>query len=94
MNNPLLSNYELPPFSSIQAEHVESAINQRLTQNRTRLEELLTSTTTYTWDNLITSLEDMQDRLNKTWSPVYHLNAVMNSESLRATAPLIRFFPC
>lgn len=83
-SNPLLDMTDLPSFTTIRPEHVEPAIDELLAQNRARLEELLDANTTYTWDNLIRPIEDMEDRLSRAWSPVSHLNAVMNSEALRA----------
>jgi len=84
MMNPLLENRDLPAFSTIQAEHVEPAIDQILTDNRAALTAVLQTDKTYTWDNLAEPLEAMDDRLSKAFSPVSHLNAVMNNEALRA----------
>ncbi len=84
MNNPLLNMRGLPPFSQIKPEHVEPAIDQLLAQNRALLEQLLTSIQTPTWDNLIQPLEEAGDHFNRVWSPVSHMNAVVNSEALRA----------
>jgi oligopeptidase A len=84
MENPLLDINLLPPFSRIRPEHVEPAIDQVLTENRATLNALLERGGPYTWDNLIQPLEEMEDRLNRTWSPARHLNAVMNSDELRA----------
>lgn len=84
MNNPLLNLTGLPPFSAIRPEHVEPAIDQILAEHRARLEALLDTGGPFTWDNLIGPIEDMDDRLNRAWSPVSHLNAVMNNEALRA----------
>jgi oligopeptidase A len=73
----------LPSFSAIRPEHVEPAIDTLLADHRARLEQLLKADAAFTWDNLILPIEDMDDRLNKAWSPVSHLNAVMNSEAWR-----------
>ena len=73
----------LPPFSQIKAEHVEPAIDSLLAENRKTVEQLLSATEAYTWDNLIQPLEDMDDRLSRIWSPVSHMNSVINSEALR-----------
>lgn len=83
MTNPLLKVHEFPPFSQIRPEHVEPAITQILTENRKLVAELLQKTQAYTWDSLIRPLEDMDDRLDKAWAPVRHLNAVVNNEPLR-----------
>jgi oligopeptidase A len=83
MNNPLLSMTGLPPFLQIRPEHVEPAIDQVLAENRARLQELLDVNQAYTWDNLVQPLEDMEERLSRIWSPVGHMNAVVNSDELR-----------
>ena len=84
MTNPLLTATDLPCFAAIQPEHVEPALDQVLAANRAELERLLAANTVYRWDNLIRPLEELDDRLHKAWSPVSHLQAVRDSESLRA----------
>ena len=83
MTNPLLENTELPQFSQILPEHVEPAINQRLSDARQTIERCLQASAPYTWDNLIEPIDEAEDRLNKTWSPVSHMNSVVNSEAMR-----------
>ncbi|QJD30250.1 oligopeptidase A [Methylococcus geothermalis] len=83
MTNPLLENYELPPFSRIEASHVLPAVEQILAENRAAVDALLQRGGPFTWSGLVEPLDDLDDRLNKAWSPVGHLNAVMNSEALR-----------
>ncbi|MCF6324703.1 MAG: oligopeptidase A [Gammaproteobacteria bacterium] len=85
MNNPLLDLSGLPRFSLIKPEHVEPAINQVLADCRTQVETLLATNTAYTWDNLIQPLEDIDERLSRVWSPVSHMNSVINSDELRAS---------
>lgn len=85
MTNPLLENHELPPFSAILPEHVEPAIRRILDENRAAIAALLQEGKTYCWDNLVAPLEDMDDRLNRAWSAVGHLNAVANNDALRET---------
>ena len=84
MNNPLLINATLPLFSEIKPEHVESAIDQLLAEARLVLEEKLQTRKNYSWEKLIQPLEAVENKLHKAWSPVSHLNAVLNSEELRA----------
>ena len=83
MTNPLLEIHELPPFTAIRAEHIEPAIRELLDENRARLDALLDSGVS-TWDGLVVPLEEMQHRLARTWSPVGHMNGVVNSDELRA----------
>ncbi|MCF7964969.1 MAG: oligopeptidase A [Methylobacter tundripaludum] len=83
MNNPLLANSTLPLFSQIKPEHVVPAIDQLLAEARSSVEQHLQATQHYTWKNLIEPLEDVNDKLNKAWSPVSHMNSVVNSDELR-----------
>ncbi len=83
MTNPLLENTELPQFSKILPEHVEPAISQLLTEARQTIDRQLQTGGPYTWQNLIEPIETAEDRLNKTWSPVSHMNSVVNSEAMR-----------
>ena len=84
MNNPLLSNNTIMPlFSKIKPEHIEPAITQLLEEARTVVKTHLQATTEYTWENLIEPLENAEDKLNKAWSPVSHMNAVVNTDELR-----------
>ena len=83
MNNPLLANSTLPMFSQIKPEHVVPAIDQLLAEARASVEQHLQATQHYTWKNLIEPLEDVDDKLSKAWSPVSHMNSVVNSDELR-----------
>ena len=83
MTNPLLNEFNLPPFSEIKPEHVEPAIDQLLTEARALVEEKLATTEQYNWENLIEPLEQAEDKINKAWSPVSHMNSVVNNDELR-----------
>jgi len=84
MSNPLLITGGLPRFSEIRPEHVKPAIEQLLAEGRALVEQLLAGNVSYTWDNLVAPLEDMDDRIGRAWSPVSHMNAVVNSDELRS----------
>jgi oligopeptidase A len=83
MNNPLLANSPLPMFSKIKPEHVVPAIDQLLSEARASVEQHLQATHHYTWENLVEPLEDADDKLSRAWSPVSHMNSVVNSDELR-----------
>ena len=84
MTNPLLEQAGLPLFSKIKPEHVEPAIDQLLADNRRRIDDLLDNAEQPSWDNLVEPIEEWEDHLERVWSPVSHMNAVTNSEELRA----------
>lgn len=90
--NPLLvsaslSHTGLPPFKSILPEHIEPALDQVLADNRAALKALLADPANRNpqdpVNQVLKPLEELDDRLSRLWSPVGHLNAVMNSEPLR-----------
>ncbi|MFB2904027.1 oligopeptidase A [Aeromonas jandaei] len=84
MNNPLLSMDSLPPFSQIQPDHVQPAVTQAIADCKQKIKDVLAHSEPHTWDSLIAPLEEVNDRLARIWSPVSHLNSVLNSEPLRA----------
>lgn len=84
MTNPLLTLRGLPPFRAIQPQHVEPAIDEVLNDNRAAIARLLDSRQVFTWSNLVEPLEELADRLRRVWSPVVHMNSVVNSPELRA----------
>lgn len=83
-DNPLLTETLLPQFSKIKAEQIETAIDHLLAEARALVEDRLQTKKNYTWAGLIEPIANMEDRLHKAWSPVSHLNAVMNNDELRA----------
>jgi len=83
MTNPLLTDVPLPAFAAIEARHAEPAIRQLLEGNRREIAALLASGAD-SWETLVVPLERMHHRLARAWSPVGHLNGVMNSDELRA----------
>ena len=83
MTNPLLTEQGLPRFSEILPEHIEPALDATLKRNRDELEHILAQSETPSLDNAISPLEEMHDRLHRTWSPVSHLQMVASSDELR-----------
>jgi oligopeptidase A len=80
--NPLLEETPLPRFDAIRAEHVEPAITALIEAQRARVAQLEAQAEP-TFHSLVEPLEELRHRLARVWSPVGHLNAVMNSDSLR-----------
>ncbi len=84
-NNPLLQDFDLPPYSQIKPEHVEPAVEQILADSRVAIAKLLErQQANPSWDGLVLALDELGARLGRAWSPVSHLNAVCNSAELRA----------
>ena len=83
MRNPLLDTSSLPRFADITPEHVVPALEQLIAAQRSKLEELLESTTEPDFDSLVAPLEDMEHELSRVWSPVSHLQGVLGSREWR-----------
>lgn len=83
MSNPLLQSHVLPPFSKIQPQHIKPAVEQIIADNEAAIEQILNTTEVFSWETLQKPLDALDDRLSQAWSPVGHLNAVVNSEALR-----------
>lgn len=82
MNNPLLNFSDLPKFNDIHVEHVLPALEIVLEESRAAIACLATLGSP-TWDNFGAELENVDERLDRVWSPVSHLNSVQDSPELR-----------
>ena len=83
MKSYLPEKHNLPVFSKIEAKAVIPALQQCLEDNRSLLQNLLSSDKSPTWDNFIQPMEVAENHLNRLWSPISHLNAVVNTDELR-----------
>ncbi|MDU3154296.1 oligopeptidase A [Hafnia alvei] len=83
MTNPLLTPFDLPPFSKIKPEDIVPAVKSALADCRAEVERVVAQEAPFTWDNLCQPLAEVDDRLSRIFSPVSHLNSVQNSPELR-----------
>lgn len=83
--NSLLQAHELPPFSQIKPEEIEPAISQIIDDNHKLIAEIVEHVQQHdiTLENFLLPFEELNDRLSKAWSPVGHLNSVVNNDALR-----------
>ena len=81
--NPLLDFSGLPRFAEVTPDHVTPAVDTLLTENHAVVERLVNSDLAPTWDNFVQALDNANERMNRAWGQVSHLNAVMNSPKLR-----------
>ena len=81
-NNPLIDYTGLPPFSQIRPEHVQSAVEQLIAAGREKIEQVLAQGD-FSWNGLVATLDEEDERLGKAFGPVGHLNAVAQNPALR-----------
>ncbi|MFK5949612.1 MAG: M3 family metallopeptidase [Methylococcales bacterium] len=83
MKNTLLDITTLPEFTQIEVKDIEPTINSIIEENTKRLELFLKSEKSTDWACLVSELESMDNLLSRVWSPISHLNSVMNSDEIR-----------
>jgi len=63
-DNPLLQDYDLPPFSRVQAEHFSPALDQIIAESRIKVAAIIASQTPFpTWDDLVLAMDEIHTRL-------------------------------
>lgn len=75
----------LPEFTHIDILGFSDRLNTLLAKNLQQIASILSKNETFDWNNLMRPLEDMDDELERLWSPLSHLHAVVNSPELRAS---------
>ncbi|MBV1883449.1 MAG: oligopeptidase A [Pseudomonadales bacterium] len=90
MSNSLLKMNGLPEFSAMKPAEVVPAVTAIIDENKKQIQQLLSALDgaqadqqSASWSNLIEPMAHLDTRLSEIWSPVGHLNAVMNNSELR-----------
>ena len=73
----------LPQFSHIDVAGFKTHLEALLKNHLEQIQALLKENRHYTWDNLMYPLDDLDDELERFWSPLSHLHSVMDSKALR-----------
>ena len=81
--NPLLDFSSLPRFDRIEPAHVLPAIDTLLERARAAMEAVATDSRPATWETVIVPTEEPLEQLDRAWSAVRNLNAVVNTPALR-----------
>jgi oligopeptidase A len=93
MTNPLLDTSALPRFGDISPEDVLPALEKLISEHREKLTALLDDPKFQNFDTLVTPLEEMNHELSRVWSPVRHLQTVLDAtgwrEAYNASLPLL-----
>ena len=84
MNNPLLSAAPLPAFHVDPARADRAGHSRHCSTKTASSSPSLLDSGAQGWDGIVAPIERMQHRLARAWSPVGHLNGVLNSDALRA----------
>ncbi len=80
-DNPLLNISDLPQFELFHVKHIEPAVDQLLAESRAEIERLVAMAEQPTWQNFIEPIEVIDNRFERVWGPIGHLDAVKNSDA-------------
>ena len=93
MSNPLLDTSGLPRFNVISPQHALPALEELIAAHRQKLAALLDDPDARDFPSLITPLEEMSHELSRAWSPISHLQSVLDDPEWRdaynASLPLM-----
>lgn len=93
MSNPLLDTSDLPQFDLIRPEHAVPALEELIAAHRQKLATLLDDPDARDFITLVAPLEEMGHELGRVWSPVSHLQSVLDNSEWRdaynASLPLM-----
>ena len=71
-----------PDFSAINVETIEQQLDEHLAECQS-IVDTVSSVESPDWDSLMQPLSEVHNRLSLFWSPISHLNSVMNNDKLR-----------
>ena len=83
MPNPVLDTSGLPDFDAIKPEHAVPALQELIAAHRQKLAELLADPEKRDSETLIGPLEEMGHALSRAWSPISHLQSVLDDAAWR-----------
>ena len=81
--NPLIDFGGLTAFDRIVPRHVTPAMDSLIAQARETIEQVASSSHVPTWSNVAEPIATVLDKLDRAWSTVRHLNAVVSTPELR-----------
>jgi oligopeptidase A len=83
MSNPLLDTAGLPHFDAIEPRHALPALRELIAAHRRKLADLLANPDARDFASLVTPMEEMSHELSRAWSPVSHLQSVLDNPQWR-----------
>jgi oligopeptidase A len=81
--NPLLDFSGLPRYADVEVAHVAPAIDCLIAEVRAAVARIGSDARRATWDTVVAPQLVAQERLERAWNVVAHLNAVVNAPALR-----------
>jgi oligopeptidase A len=83
MSNPFLETENLPRFGELRPEHALPALRELIAAHQRKLAGLLEPSAPRDFPSLISQLEEMNHELSRLWSPISHLQSVLEDPAWR-----------
>ena len=88
--NPLLNYDEFAPYRSIKSEHIVPAVEEITSWARQELEKILEVKRPLSFENSLYKLIEMEDAIDKVWTPVENLLSLKGEDDFREAAEKAR----
>ena len=86
MNNPLLQEFDIAPFSKIESTHYLPAIKQLIKDTKAEIDKITSNPKEPNFKNTIVALENTGDRLDRATSIFFNLNSAETNDELQKLA--------
>lgn len=81
--NPLLENWDLPPFDRMQISDYEPALSAAIDEAERNVEAIATNTDSPTFENTVEALENVSSRIDRISAVMFNLNECCTSDELQ-----------
>ncbi|QJC34473.1 oligopeptidase A [Enterobacteriaceae endosymbiont of Donacia crassipes] len=90
MNNPLLSDFSLPPFDQINNDCMIPAIIITINNIKKKINKILKNNkNNYNWENFCQKILELEENLYRIFAPISHLNYINNNKKIRKNYEII-----
>ncbi|MDY0780206.1 M3 family metallopeptidase [Tenacibaculum sp. IB213877] len=84
--NPLLQDFNTPPFSKIKEEHYKPAIKEAIALAKADIDAITSSTEEATFENTIAALDASGEKLDRITSIFFNLNSAETNKEIQTIA--------
>ncbi len=79
-DNPFIKESPFPLFNMFHVKHIGPAVDFLIAENMKQIRALVTDEAEPTWENFVEKLEVIDNRFEKIWGPIGHIDYVKNTD--------------
>jgi peptidyl-dipeptidase Dcp len=84
--NPLLQDFNTPPFNQIKEEHYKTAIEKAIEIAKAEIDQIVKNTASPTFENTTVALDNTGEKLDRVTSVFFNLNSAETNEEIQKIA--------